>query len=156
MSRSATARTGTKREPGQRRARRPRLLAAASVLVGFAIVSSTGATAAQAADVPAFEIFYGQNCSAGATASRIYTGVNSGEKWVDDSFNTTRFGVNGYGQRIKDNAASMYLSHARVIIYTDGPQSIGWEASGAARCVNFPDDIRNLNTQWATAAYSGQ
>lgn len=139
----------------QRRARRSRLLAAASVSVGFALVSLAGATPAQAAGAPYFEIFYGPGCAGGESSSRVYTGANSGEGWVDDTFNSNGWGDAGYGQRIRDNAASIEITRATVTIYTDGPQT-SWQASTAKQgCFDFPDGVRNHNIQWTTASYGG-
>jgi hypothetical protein len=156
MGKAARMSTAITHGTERRRARRSRMLAAVSVSVGFALVSLTGATSAQAANWPAFEIFYGPNCGGGQTSSHVYSGVNFGEGWVSDTFNTSGYGTTGRGQLVRNNAASIYLSHATVRIYTDGNSSaIAWEQSSGAGCFNFPDGVRNHNTQWSSFPYNG-
>jgi hypothetical protein len=100
---------------------------------------------------PAFEIFYGQNCHRGGTASRVYTGTNRGEGWVDDRFDK-RTGP-GYGQKIRKNAASVYVRHATVAISTTSGSGEAWSAAGA--CYNLPSKLRNANVRWLTYPYYG-
>ncbi|OQJ63052.1 hypothetical protein B5P24_08630 [Clavibacter tessellarius] len=134
--------------------RRSRALAALSVTAGVALASVTGASSAQAVG-PAFEIFYGPDCSGGGTASRVYTGINQGEAWIDDTFDKTTWGSTGSGQLIRNNAASIYVSHANVALYLDGSSYIGWDAQASGACFNLTDGIRNHNTRWKTASYYG-
>jgi len=121
------------------------LLAIATLFSGFAIASPAQAV------TPAFEIFYGPNCGAGKTASRVYTGVNAGEQWINDTFTSTQWGTPGSGQPIRYNAASMYVSYATVVINYDRNDAIGWRSTGV--CVNFNDHYRNGNVSWSTSPY---
>jgi len=107
--------------------------------------SATSNDSMAAAETPSFEIFYGPNCT--GSASRIYSGFNRGEAWINDTFNTTRFGAAGYGQKIRDNAASVYVNNAQLWILGHGAL---WETLyGWGECFNLADyGLRNQNTQF--------
>lgn len=53
-----------------------------------------------------FEVYYHAFCKG---AGRYYAGANAGEAWVNDTFNNTNFGTDGYGQKILNNAASVFV-----------------------------------------------
>lgn len=134
---------------GRRHTTRRRVVAAFSVTAVAALATLAGAAPAQAA-TPAFEIFYGPGCGGGGTASRTYTGFNAKEGWVNDTFDSSRWGNAGLGLRIRENAASIYISNARVYIYTDGGDSPSWTAASTGACYDLPAGVRNHNTQWQT------
>ena len=119
---------------------------AAGATIGALAAGLLFTSPAQAAATPAFEIFYGLDCSAGKTASRIYTGANAGEQWISDRFNSTRWGSPGNGQLIRENAASVYVSN--------GALTINWDRNGAwlgprttGACFNL-GTTRNSNVNW--------
>lgn len=143
-----TSTTGTRRAGTRNRTRR-RVLAAVSATAGIALVTLAGAAPAQAA-TPAFEIFYGPGCGGGGTASRVYTGFNPKEGWVNDTFTSSQWGTVGLGQPIREDAASIYVSNARVYIYTDGGDTPSWTAASTGACYDLPPAVRNHNTQWQT------
>ncbi|MBF4623410.1 hypothetical protein [Clavibacter sp. VKM Ac-2872] len=121
----------------------------------MALSTLTGATAAQAAQpTPAFEIFYGVNCSSGGSASRVYTGENAREGWVNDTFNKTTWGSAGNGQKIRDNAQSIYLSNARVRIITETGYP-DWEEQSYGACYNLPAGVHDHNIMWQTYGIPG-
>lgn len=126
---------------------------AASAAVALAITAAGVVTAApaQAATTPAFEIFYGPNCAQGVTASRVYTGLNAGEKWINDTFNSKQWGSAGYGQRINSNAASVYVSNAAVWISVDNGYSFKAHIS-KGQCFNL-NELRNRNNAWKVTSY---
>jgi len=104
---------------------------------------------AHAATKAAFEIFYGPNCSAGRSASRVYSGLNSGERWINDTFNSTQWGASGSGQRIANNAASVYVSYATVMMESNRGAWKQFQSVGS--CINLePYGLRNANTAWVT------
>ncbi|MBF4623411.1 hypothetical protein [Clavibacter sp. VKM Ac-2872] len=153
MDRSAQRTITPTRNARKRTPKRSRAIAAISVTAGLVLSTVTGTTAAQAAD-PAFEIFFGKDCSGGGSASRVYTGENLGEGWVNDTFNKTQWGSWGVNQRVRNNAESIYLSNAHVRIYINGDRSLAWEEQSRGQCYNLPDGVSNHNTQWATYNYS--
>jgi hypothetical protein len=128
----------------------------AALLTGIIapLVAFGGVAPAQADTPPAFEIFYGQNCSRGQTASRIYSGYNAGEAWINDTFTSSQYGSAGYGQPIRNNAASIYVSHAMVRLTTPSNYPV-WVARAVGACYNLPDNVRNSNTNWTTYSYGG-
>jgi hypothetical protein len=140
--------TSMKKEGG-RRMTRGRVIAAISATAAAVLVTLAGAAPAQAA-TPAFEIFYGPGCGGGGTASRVYTGNNSKEGWVNDTFTSSQWGTTGLGEPIRNDAASIYISNAAVYIYVDGNDSPSWSAASSGACYNLPDGVRNHNTQWQT------
>ncbi|MBF4625201.1 hypothetical protein [Clavibacter sp. VKM Ac-2872] len=155
MDRSPQPRGTSASIAGRRDRKRSRTIAALSVAAGVALSTLTGATAAQAArPVPAFEIFWGFNCGAGGTASRVYSYENALEGWVNDTFDSTRFGSQGYGQKIRNNAESIYVSNARVRIITEDAFP-AWEEQSYGACYNLPDGVRNKNIQWQTYGIPG-
>jgi hypothetical protein len=148
MSRELVQTTPAKK-PTRRRFK-GRLIASMAALTTAAIVSLGAAAPAQAA-TPAFEIFFGSDCGGGGTASRTYTGVNSGESWINDTFNSSQFGSAGYGQTIRNNAASMYVSAARVLVQDNTGVYHSFSTSGGF-CFNFDSTLRNKNVWWSTRA----
>ncbi len=122
-------------------------LCAAIVTAAAALV---GAAPAQAA-TPWFEIFYSPNCGAGKSASKVYVGTNSGERWINDRFDNANFGTAGHGQLIVNNAASIYIYHAGVQINYD--QNRWWGAESiTGQCFNLEGGPRNANRNWRTYA----
>lgn len=101
-----------------------------------------------------FHIFYSPNCatSHSGSASRFYPGLNSGEAWINDTFNDATAGANGYGQLIRSNAASISVTNAAVYISDDGGYSyIAFSSRGTLTCFNLADKgMRNRNTNWIT------
>lgn len=128
--------------------RRPGFLKAAAVAIAAAGIGMLGAAPAQAATPPpAFEIFYSPNCNAGVSASRVYTGVNAGEHWINDTFNSRQWGSAGYGQPIRNNAASIWVSYATVNIFPSSQSYTTFRSTG--QCFNL-GDLRNRNVVWST------
>ena len=130
-----------------RRSSRTRSSAAVAVALAACATLLLGAAPAQAAvGTPAFEIFYSPNCNSGASASRVYTGLNSGEHWINDTFTSRQWGSAGYGQAIRNNAASIWVSNATVNIF---PSSQAYRAfRSAGQCFNL-NDLRNRNVVWS-------
>ena len=121
--------------------------ALASAALGVAVL---GAAPAQAATPPpAFEIFYSPNCASGVSASRVYTGANAGEHWINDTFNSRQWGSAGYGQPIRNNAASMWVSYATVNIFPSSETYTAFRSTG--QCFNL-GALRNRNVVWSTWA----
>jgi len=111
------------------------------------MVGALGASPAVAASAPpAFEIFYSPNCNAGVSASRVYTGANNGEHWINDTFNSTQWGSAGYGQLIRNNAASLWVSYATVNVFPSSETYRSFRSTG--QCFNL-GDIRNRNVAWS-------
>jgi hypothetical protein len=120
-----------------------------AVALAAGLLISTPAKAAT--PPPAFEIFYGLDCAAGKTASRVYTGSNPGEAWVNDTFNSTKWGSAGAGQLIRRNAASIYISYASVTINWDYNQAwMSGRRTGV--CMNL-GYMRNNNLDWNVIPY---
>jgi hypothetical protein len=126
---------------------RIRGIVAGTAVLGMCVSALVVAAPAQAAAVPAFEIFYSPDCNAGASASRVYTGANSGEHWINDTFNSRQWGSKGYGQLIRNNAASMWVSNATVNIFPSSQTYTAFRSTG--RCFNL-NDLRNRNVAWST------
>lgn len=127
--------------------RRTRSAVAAAITAIAAATALLGAAPAHAAAAtPAFEIFYSPNCSAGGSASRVYTGLNSGEHWINDTFTSRQWGSAGYGQLIRNNAASIYVSNATVNIFPSSETYRAFRSTG--QCFNL-DDLRNRNVAWS-------
>ncbi|WP_316289252.1 hypothetical protein [Clavibacter michiganensis] len=133
-------------------------VAGASILAGgtaasAATISSPEAVAA-AAYPPYFEIYYGPNC---ASASRVYTGVNRGEAWINDTFNNTETGTAGYGQKIRNNAASIRTWNVQSVnIKGNDGTYIAFSSQGA--CVPLDSRFgnrRNNNIGWQTVPLGG-
>ena len=140
-----------KRGAGKTMGRRGRAaIAIASALAAIA-VSVGGAAPAQAAD-KGFTIYYSPNCTG---ASRYYPGVNSGEQWINDTFNTPWYAA-GYGQHIRSNAASIVVPYGTTVYIHFAVLWNGvWTGSdktyvGGGFCVNFGDLQRNGNISWQT------
>lgn len=117
------------------------------MITASAALSFVGAAPAQAA-TPAFEIFFSPDCAAGKSASRVYTGTNFGEAWVNDKYNSKQFGSAGFDQRIAYNAASVYVSNAQVQINYD--QNLYWIGKSTGNCFNLQMPYRNQNRNWTT------
>ena len=133
-----------------------RAFGAVAAVAAIAISGLAAAPAQAATYTPAFEIFYSPNCSAGGSASHVYSGPRSnGEAWINDTFNSTQFGSAGYGSRIRNNAASIYVSHAQVMIVPD--HSVGSHTFvSAGACFNLePWGLRNNNTDFFVYTYNG-
>ncbi|WP_431218238.1 hypothetical protein [Leifsonia xyli] len=129
---------------------RSRVAIAGLVLATVSATGLVGAAPAQAAGtVPAFEIFYSPNCNAGTSASRVYTGVNAGEHWINDTFNSRQWGSAGYGQPIRNNAASLWVSNATVNIFPSSETYTAFRSAG--QCFNL-NELRNRNVVWSTWA----
>ncbi|WP_374010251.1 hypothetical protein [Leifsonia sp. LS-T14] len=131
------------------RSRRARALFAGAVAITVSATGLLGAAPAQAAASPAFEIFYSPNCNAGVSASRVYTGVNTGEHWINDTFNSKQWGSAGYGQSIRNNAASMWVSNATVNIFPSSETYTAYRSAG--QCFNL-NELRNRNVAWSVWA----
>lgn len=103
------------------------------------------------AATPGFEIYYSPNCT---NASRQYLGQNFGEWWINDTFNRTTSGSAGYGQKIRNNAASVRLYSASLWIASASDMQTGkasFYKSAAYGCFNLePSGLRNNNVWWAT------
>lgn len=117
------------------------------------IPDASASQAAAAAVTPAFEIYYSPNCTG---ASRYYSGQNFGEWWINDKFNLTNSGSAGYGQKIRNNAASVKLYNASLWVATAA------EMASSAGTVKFYREgngchnlgtTRNANVWWATMYY---
>lgn len=114
-------------------------------------VSLVGGTPVQAAE-KGFAIYYSPNC---AGASRYYPGVNSGEQRINDTFNSNWIAA-GYGQRIRQNAASMYVPYGTTVNIEffklwDGVHTRMYPTfSGTRFCKNFGSFERNGNLSWVT------
>lgn len=145
----------------QRRRKVAALALALGLLTTVSTVGAASPTQIEAAQTQAvqsfgFEIFYGPNCYAGRTAFRHYEGYNASESWVNDTFNGDLQGNSaGYGQKIRNNAASIYLRSAHVGIYINGQSQIStsYAAGRTHKCINFSPAVRNHNTGWQTAFY---
>ncbi|MFI6824235.1 hypothetical protein ACIBJE_25330 [Micromonospora sp. NPDC050187] len=143
-----------------------RTLVAAAVVAGLTAFTSPALAApspsvnappeavAAAAATPKFEIFYSPGC---ANASRIYSGQNFGEWWVNDTFNRNAWGSAGYGQKIRNNAASVRITNATLYIATSADMEVGtvsFYKGAASGCYNLePYGVRNQNVWWATMYY---
>jgi hypothetical protein len=131
-----------------KRVKRATIAAATTIVTVCAIL--VGASPAQAA-TPWFEIFYSPNCGAGKSASKVYLGANSGERWINDKFDNKNFGSAGYNQNISHNAASVYVRYGWFTINYDSNQA--WQlpyTTGA--CFNLPSWVRNYNRNWTMFA----
>jgi hypothetical protein len=138
----------TKKNDGRSGRRRGRLAALGLSAAGLTVITLGVAAPAQAGPNVAFEIFYGQNCAQGGTASQIYVGVRN-EPWITDTFNSSQWGSAGYGQRIRENAASVYVHSGGLSISTSGGYS--WHfASGPGECFNLNSETRNQNVGFST------
>ncbi|MGJ1427768.1 hypothetical protein ACR8AL_03655 [Clavibacter sepedonicus] len=130
----------------------------ASVIAGAgaakAETSSSPATASAAAATPSFEIFYGLNCS---SASRIYTGANHGEAWINDTFNSTQYGSAGSGQRIRNNAASIRTLNVQSVNIkgNDGTYITFYTHGNCASLESAYGNRRNNNIGWQTVPVGG-
>lgn len=104
-------------------------------------------------DSSSFHIFFSPNCAGGrpGSANRYYPGLNSGEAWINDRFDDATAGAAGYGQLIRQNAASISVSNATVWISADGGYSFSAFSSRGFTCFNLGDrGLRNRNTNWIT------
>ncbi|WP_285116328.1 hypothetical protein [Leifsonia sp. fls2-241-R2A-40a] len=126
--------------------RRARIISTACVALISVATAIVGAAPAEAASTPAFEIFYSPNCNAGVSASRVYTGLNSGEHWISDTFNSKQWGAAGYGQLIRNNAASIWVSSATVNIFPSSATYATYRSAG--QCFNL-NELRNRNVVWS-------
>ncbi|MFS2030059.1 hypothetical protein ACEN85_08115 [Curtobacterium sp. CT11-45] len=117
------------------------------------MTTSSASTSAVAA-TPSFEIFYGPGCS---SASRVYTGTNRGEAWVNDTFNRTTHGIAGSGQKIRNNAASI-ITHNVQSVNIRGNDGVYIAFSTQGKCVSLDSPFgnrRNNNTGWQTVPLGG-
>ena len=128
------------------------LRVAIAAVAGVTISVGVFAAPASAAPAPSFEIFYSPDCSAGASASRSYDGYNAGESWINDTFTSSRFGGAGFGQLIRNNAASIYVANAYVSIRNSDGAGWGYGSPSvsAGQCFNLNVNLRNRNTDWVT------
>jgi hypothetical protein len=116
-----------------------------------AVISSVGvgliaAAPAQAANPPSFWIYYSPGCGG---ANHFYLGANSGERWINDTFNAS-VGSPGYGQKVAYNAASVFVSaNTWLTINYDSNQAFQLAKSSVGRCVDLPSWLRNYNQNWA-------
>jgi hypothetical protein len=139
----------TGKKPARSNRRRRLGVASAVAIVGAVAVGGLTAAPASASD-RAFEIFYSPNCTG---ASRVYdNATNPGkESWINDTFNLNRAGGGGFGQRIRANAASMYLRGSGVTIYkyTGSNVFVFIREVNLGTCINFDSTLRNQNIAWA-------
>lgn len=126
---------------------------AIAAAVASVVVSLVGAAPAQAA-AKGFTIYYSPNC---AGASRYYPGLNSGEAWINDRFDSSIF-HQGYGQGIRQNAASIQIPYGTTVFISfyqlDRYGNHNWRYSsftGGGFCVNFDSFQRNGNIDWRTS-----
>ncbi|MFF1634368.1 hypothetical protein [Leifsonia sp. NPDC058248] len=137
---------------GKMASRRRRAGVAIAVSIASVVVSLVGAVPAQAAAAKGFTIYYSPNC---AGASRYYPGVNSGEQWINDTFNLSPFAA-GYGQHIRSNAASIVVPYGTTVnisfsvLYNGVWTGTNASFTGGGFCVNFGDLQRNGNLSWST------
>jgi hypothetical protein len=126
---------------------RRRLLTAAALVAGSIGVSLLSAAPATASELPEFFIFYSQNCGG---AFHFYSGANSGERWINDTFNEGS-GLAGYGQKIAYNAASVKVWPGTwvEIDYDNAYQAFYVAPSSTIQCVNLSPATRNDNYDWA-------
>ena len=140
-----------KKGSGATAGRRRRAGVAIAVSIASVLVSLVGAAPAQAAE-KGFTIYYSPNCTG---ASRYYGGLNSGEAWINDTFNSSPFAV-GYGQHIRSNAASIVVPYGTTVyIHFSVLYNGVWTGTdktfvGGGFCVNFGDLERNGNLNWRT------
>lgn len=135
--------------------RRSRLALGLAAILAAAVLGTAGAVVpvspAQASSTLAFNIFYSSNCTG---AWRWYPGPNSGEAWINDTFNSGS-GLGGYGSLIRNNAASIQLApNTLVLISSNGGSTWKPYASGASStCINLSSQGQaNQNTNWKTMA----
>jgi len=130
------------------------LMGSPAVATSMAPVEAAPEVTAAAAATPAFEIFYSPGCT---NASRVYSGQNFGEWWINDTFNRTASGGAGYRQAIRNNAASVWVSNASLYIASSANMQTGTPAfyvASAGGCFNLaPYGLRNNNAWWATMYY---
>jgi len=130
---------------GKRRRRWLVGLASTALAIGAVGIASP----AQAAGPVMYEIFYGQNCGGGATASVAYAGDTSGTlTWTTQVFNLTRWGTPGAGQQIKNNAASIFVHDGTVGIWNGSGALATYTGGADGTCYNFQTWMRNQNTRW--------
>lgn len=136
----------------------PRRSVIATVLLALTAIVGTASPAAAAEPRPSFQIFYGPDC---ATAYRTYLGprtpgVIHEEYWIHDTFNASSASSPGYGQKIRQNAASIRLQpRTRVKIldgYDNWSSSIANSSYSTSRCLNL-GGLRNDNIAFKVAAY---
>jgi len=116
-------------------------------------VATVTTTKAAAAATPSFEIFYAPGCK---SASRKYSGVNRGEAWINDTFNSTAHGSAGYGQKIRNNAASV-VTHNAQSVNIKGNDGVYIAFSGSTcQTLEFPyGNRRNNNIGWQLVPLGG-
>ncbi|MFE4469263.1 hypothetical protein ACFRFH_10630 [Leifsonia sp. NPDC056824] len=140
-----------KQRDGQLAKRRKQAGVAIAVSIASVVVSLVGAAPAQAA-AKGFTIYYSPNC---AGASRYYPGMNSGEEWINDRFNSSPI-HQGYGQGIRQNAASISIPYGTTVSiafyrYENGHNWRYASFAGGGFCVNFDSFQRNGNMSWRTS-----
>jgi hypothetical protein len=83
-------------------------------------------------------------------AFHFYSGANSGENWINDTFNEGN-GLGGYGQKIAYNAASVKVWPGTwvEIDYDNAYQAFYVPATSTVHCVNLSAATRNANYDWA-------
>jgi hypothetical protein len=125
--------------------------ATADTAVGSAASSATSAARA----TPGFRVYFSPNC---ANASRYYSGPNGGEYWINDTFNAGA-GLSGYGQKIRNNAASVRITDASVYVASAADMQTGkvsFYKSAATGCYNLePSGTRNNNVWFAIQYHVG-
>ena len=123
-------------------------ISAATVGAVLLTIGGTVAPAAFASGTPSFQIYYGQDCK---TSYRTYSYATNYEAWINDRFNgyTPKVASSGYGygQLIRDNAASIFVSSGTVLIYA-AENPIFPYYGYTFGCHNFDNQQRNQNTGW--------
>lgn len=133
--------------------RRRRAGIALAVSIASIAVGLVGAAPAQADNPKGFTIFYSPNCTG---ASRAYPGLNSGERWINDTFNAPGIYAAGYGQYIEYNAASIQVNYGTTVQIQfretrDGSPYVAFDTfTGTGFCQNFDGWQRNTNYSWST------
>ncbi|GHI95424.1 hypothetical protein [Streptomyces olivaceus] len=136
----------------------PRRSVIATVLLALTAILGTSSPASAAEPRPSFQVFYGPGC---ATAYRTHLGprtpgVIHKEYWIHDTFNASSASSPGYGQKIRQNAASIRLQPRTRVKILDGygqwSSSISNSSYSTSRCLNFVG-LRNDNVAFRVAAY---
>lgn len=126
---------------------------AIAVSIASVVACLVGAAPAQADNPKGFTIYYSPNCTG---ASRNYPGLNSGEDWINDTFNAPSIYTAGYGQHIRFNAASIQINYGTTvqISFNESRGGIPYieyaTFVGTGFCQNFNGYQRNTNYHWAT------
>ena len=100
-----------------------------------------------AAGIPQFRIYFARGC---ASAGHYYTGATASEAWINDTFNDSSTGPAGFGQKIRNNAASIYLytGTTNIRVWYGTSMIIPWEDFyGLYKCFGLSQ--ANYNTAWS-------